>query len=93
MIRYTAVWRSQLQVGIQDNEAASGFESAADSFCVSDLMAIGAIRSAMEENLRIPRDLAFAGLTIYIFQACLNLPLQLFRSQCNDLGCTAMDVD
>lgn len=61
-------------------------------FCVSDLMAIGAIRSAMEENLRIPRDLAVCGFDNIYFSSMFKPTLTTVSQPMYDLGCTAMEV-
>lgn len=61
-------------------------------FCVSDLMAIGAIRSAMEENLSVPEDLAVCGFDNIHFSRMFKPTLTTISQPMYDLGCTAMEI-
>lgn len=61
-------------------------------FCVSDMMAIGAIRSAMEENLRVPEDLAVCGFDNIYFASMFKPSLTTISQPMYDLGCTAMEI-
>jgi LacI family repressor for deo operon, udp, cdd, tsx, nupC, and nupG len=61
-------------------------------FCVSDVMAIGAIRSAMEENLKVPDDLAVCGFDNIHFSWMFNPSITTISQPMYDLGCTAMEA-
>ncbi len=61
-------------------------------FCISDLMAIGAIRSAMEEKLRIPKDLAVCGFDNIYFSRMFKPSITTISQPMYDLGCVAMEV-
>jgi len=61
-------------------------------FCVSDMMAIGAIRSAMEENLSVPDDLAVCGFDNIYFAKMFKPTLTTISQPMYDLGCTAMEL-
>mgnify|MGYP001011240683 CR=1 FL=1 len=61
-------------------------------FCVSDVMAIGAIRLAMEENLKIPEDLAVCGFDNIHFSWMFTPSVTTIAQPMYDLGCTAMDA-
>lgn len=61
-------------------------------FCISDMMAIGAIRSAMEENLRVPEDLAVCGFDNIYFSRMFKPTLTTVSQPMYDLGCMAMEV-
>lgn len=62
------------------------------AFCISDLMAIGAIRSAMEENIRVPEDLAVCGFDNIYFARVFKPTLTTVSQPMYDLGCTAMEA-
>ncbi|HEY8421010.1 MAG TPA: LacI family DNA-binding transcriptional regulator [Thermoclostridium sp.] len=61
-------------------------------FCISDLMAVGAIRSAMEENLHVPEDLAVCGFDNVYFARMFKPTLTTVSQPMYDLGCVAMEV-
>lgn len=61
-------------------------------FCISDLMAVGAIRSAMEEELRVPEDLAVCGFDNIYFSRMFKPTLTTVSQPMHDLGCTAMEA-
>jgi len=61
-------------------------------FCISDLMAIGAIRSAMEEGLRVPEDIAVCGFDNIYFSRMFKPTLTTVSQPMYDLGCTAMEA-
>ncbi len=62
------------------------------AFCISDLMAIGAIRAAMEENLRIPEDLAVCGFDNIHFARMFQPSITTIAQPMYDLGCASMDA-
>lgn len=61
-------------------------------FCISDVMAIGAIRCAMEENLKVPDDLAVCGFDNIHFSWMFTPSITTISQPMYDLGCTAMDA-
>jgi len=61
-------------------------------FCVSDVMAIGAIRLAMEENLKVPEELAVCGFDNIHFSWMFTPSVTTIAQPMYDLGCTAMDA-
>ena len=61
-------------------------------FCISDLMAIGAIRSAIEKGLRVPEDLAVCGFDNIHFSWMFTPSITTISQPMYDLGCTAMDA-
>jgi LacI family repressor for deo operon, udp, cdd, tsx, nupC, and nupG len=61
-------------------------------FCISDIMAIGAIRSAMEEKLQIPEDIAVCGFDNIYFSKMFKPSLTTISQPMYDLGCVAMDA-
>jgi len=61
-------------------------------FCISDLVAIGAVRSAMEEKMRVPEDLAVCGFDNIHFSWMFQPSITTISQPMYDLGCTAMDV-
>ncbi|MCX7771959.1 MAG: LacI family DNA-binding transcriptional regulator [Clostridia bacterium] len=61
-------------------------------FAISDMMAIGAIKSAKEEGLRIPEDLAVVGFDNISFAAMYDPMLTTISQPKYDLGCAAMDL-
>ncbi|HOQ08061.1 MAG TPA: LacI family DNA-binding transcriptional regulator [Clostridiales bacterium] len=61
-------------------------------FCVSDMMAIGAIRSAMEENLLVPEDLAVCGFDNIHFSSMFKPAITTVSQPMYDLGCMAMEA-
>jgi len=61
-------------------------------FCISDIMAIGAIRCAMEENLKVPDDLAVCGFDNIHFSWMFTPSITTISQPMYDLGCTAMNA-
>lgn len=61
-------------------------------FCISDIMAIGAIRSAMEEKLKVPEDLAVCGFDNIYFSRMFTPSVTTVSQPMYDLGCTAMEL-
>ena len=61
-------------------------------FCISDIMAIGAIRAARERGLRVPEDFAVAGFDNVSFASMCDPMLTTVSQPKYDLGCTAMEL-
>ena len=61
-------------------------------FCISDSMAVGAIRAARERGLRIPQDLAVVGFDNITFAAMCSPMLTTISQPKYDLGATAMEL-
>jgi len=61
-------------------------------FCVSDLMAVGAAGAAMEDDLRVPEDLAVCGFDNIYFSWMFKPALTTVSQPMYDLGCTAMEA-
>jgi LacI family repressor for deo operon, udp, cdd, tsx, nupC, and nupG len=59
-------------------------------FCISDLMAIGAIRAASDCGLRIPDDLAVCGFDNISFSRMFHPSITTIAQPMHDLGCTSM---
>ncbi len=61
-------------------------------FCISDLMAIGAVCAAMEEKLRIPEDISVCGFDNIHFSRMFKPSITTISQPMYDLGCTSMEV-
>lgn len=61
-------------------------------FCISDIMAIGAIRAAGERGLRVPEDFAVVGFDNISFASMCDPMLTTVSQPKYDLGCTAMEL-
>lgn len=76
--------------------AASQLLSLADRptavFCISDIMAIGAIRAARERGLKVPDDFAVVGFDNINFASMCDPMLTTVSQPKYDLGCTSMEL-
>lgn len=61
-------------------------------FCISDSMAVGAIRAARERGLRVPQDLAVEGFDNITFATMCDPMLTTISQPKYDLGSTAMEL-
>jgi len=61
-------------------------------FCISDLMAIGAIRAATDEKLKVPDELAVCGFDNIHFSSMFQPSITTISQPMYDLGCTSMDA-
>jgi len=61
-------------------------------FCISDLMAIGAIRAAFDEKLKVPEDLAVCGFDNIHFSSMFQPSITTVSQPMYDLGCTSMEA-
>jgi LacI family repressor for deo operon, udp, cdd, tsx, nupC, and nupG len=61
-------------------------------FCISDIMAVGAIRAARERGLRVPEDFAVVGFDDISFASMCDPMLTTIAQPKYDLGCTAMEL-
>ena len=61
-------------------------------FCISDVMAVGAIRAARERGLRVPEDFAVVGFDNISFASMCDPMLTTVSQPKYDLGCTAMEL-
>jgi DNA-binding LacI/PurR family transcriptional regulator len=59
-------------------------------FCISDMMAIGAIKAAFEKGLDVPGDLAVCGFDDIEFANMFEPPITTIAQPKYDLGCMAM---
>jgi len=55
-------------------------------FCASDELAMGAMRAAQEQGLRVPRDLSIVGFDDIEMAAFSNPPLTTVRQPCAEFG-------
>jgi DNA-binding LacI/PurR family transcriptional regulator len=58
--------------------------------CGSDIMAIGAIRSARQRGLRVPEDVSVVGFDDSVMTAYLDPPLTTIRQPIRDMGLAAV---
>ncbi len=61
-------------------------------FCISDMMAIGAVKAAFEKGLDVPEDVAVAGFDDISFAGMYEPPLTTVAQPKYDLGRTAMEL-
>ncbi|MHB1394480.1 MAG: LacI family DNA-binding transcriptional regulator [Clostridia bacterium] len=61
-------------------------------FALSDTVAIGAIRRIMENELRVPEDIAVVGFDDISFASMFNPALTTIAQPKYDLGCAAMEL-
>jgi len=61
-------------------------------FAISDSMAVGAIRAAKENGLKVPGDLAVVGFDDISFASMCEPPLTTISQPKYDLGCAAMEL-
>ncbi|SNX54624.1 LacI family DNA-binding transcriptional regulator [Thermoanaerobacterium sp. RBIITD] len=61
-------------------------------FAISDIMAIGAIKAANENGLKIPDDIAIVGFDNISFAPMYNPSLTTISQPKYDIGCTAMEL-
>lgn len=61
-------------------------------FSISDVMAIGVLKAAVESGLSIPDDIAVAGFDNISFASMYDPPLTTVSQPKYDLGCEAMDL-
>lgn len=61
-------------------------------FCVNDLVALGALRTALRERLSVPRDLAVVGYDDVAFASMLMVPLTTVRQPTHEIGWAAADL-
>ncbi len=55
-------------------------------FAANDLMAIGAIRALVDNNLRVPQDVAVVGFDDFEFASTFYIPLTTYRQPFYNLG-------
>ena len=76
--------------------AANQFVSMKDRptaiFAISDIMAIGALRSIRENNLKVPEDMAVAGFDNINFASMCNPTLTTISQPKYDMGCISMEL-
>lgn len=61
-------------------------------FCISDLMAVGAIRAAKDNGLRVPEDFAVVGFDNISLASMYDPMLTTISQPKYDLGATAMEL-
>ena len=76
--------------------AANQFVSMKDRptaiFAISDIMAIGALRSIRENNLKVPEDMAVAGFDNINFASMCYPTLTTISQPKYDMGCISMEL-
>jgi DNA-binding LacI/PurR family transcriptional regulator len=61
-------------------------------FCVSDILALGALRGAIDLGYRVPEDLAVMGFDDVEYATMFKPHITTVRMPCYDLGASAMEV-
>jgi LacI family repressor for deo operon, udp, cdd, tsx, nupC, and nupG len=58
-------------------------------FASNDLMAVGAIRALVDENIRVPEDVAVVGFDDFDFSSTFYIPLTTYRQPFFNIGFAA----
>lgn len=61
-------------------------------FCVSDILALGALRGALDLGYRVPEDLAVIGFDDVEYATMFKPHITTIRMPCYDLGATSMEL-
>ena len=61
-------------------------------FCVSDILALGALRGAIDLGYRVPEDLAVMGFDDVEYATMFKPHITTVRMPCYDLGASSMEV-
>lgn len=61
-------------------------------FCVNDLVALGALRTALRAGVRVPDELAIVGYDDVPFAGMLMVPLTTVRQPTHEIGWAAADL-
>jgi len=74
------------------NQFVSMKERPTAIFAISDIMAIGALRSIRENNLKVPEDIAVAGFDNINFASMCYPTLTTISQPKYDMGCISMEL-
>ncbi len=61
-------------------------------FCVSDILALGALRGALDMGYRVPEELAVIGFDDVEYATMFKPHITTVRMPCYDLGASAMEI-
>ncbi|MBO8163939.1 MAG: LacI family DNA-binding transcriptional regulator [Brevibacillus sp.] len=93
-IPYREEWSIHTDLGFESGQRAMrAFLAQEDKptavFCVSDTLAIGALKGIKEEGLRVPQDIAVVGFDNIQFASMMNPTLTTVAQPMYEMGCEA----